>query len=541
MLENGILQDNTYRVFVPIGEHDLMKSVEVDENGDYIVQGVMTSDDKDEENDSITPEGMDCSYFLEKGWVKYEHGNSPEAFIGEPLEVKIGRFMHPTLHKAVNGIHIKSRLFAQRELAQQAVKAIQDLQKSHTKRCMGWSIEGNVKERDRKTGKIIKSVLRNVVLTMNPVNTMTFAELAKSFSKNHELTIDMDVEKSMDIAGAAAITPQSLEGAPKDDKQQKWLDIFRSFCRSNFLQKSLRKSFVASTPATVGMTAYEFGLDNGLDNEEAFQFASYIADKHNILKSLFTANLGGEKMEKLASLLDTDLEELRKSLEVEDEEENELLKSKNKEDSEEGDEEEGSEEGDDEEEGSEEGDDEEEGSEEGDDEEEGTEKSLKSDFAKSLAAQEENAKALEVSDFLSNLVDEVGFQMDGFSKSMTYVTKQQSAITKALMSVGELIKGLSDKVESLEAENGELQKSLNGLLERPVGRKSVVSTREAVTLQKSMGSEGVKPATQAQIGAVLMKSFEAGELAGSEVARFEAGVSLDKLRLPASVKQELGL
>ncbi|WP_028590350.1 hypothetical protein [Paenibacillus massiliensis] len=177
------IQD-TFRLFVP-----LEKSVEVDAAGDYIVQGVISSDDTDEQDDSISPEGMDTSYFLDKGWIKWEHGNAPNQFIGEPVEVKIGQFEHPTLHKSVNGVFVKGRLFANRDLAMQAVVAIEDLQKSQSSRSVGWSIEGGVVERDRQTGKIIKSVLRNVVLTMNPVNTMTYAELVKSFTKGDGLTM----------------------------------------------------------------------------------------------------------------------------------------------------------------------------------------------------------------------------------------------------------------------------------------------------------------------------------------------------------------
>ncbi|URJ36601.1 hypothetical protein MF625_001020 [Paenibacillus polymyxa] len=169
---------DTFRLFVP-----LEKSVEMDANGDYIVQGIISSDDTDEQADSITPDGMDTSYFLSKGWIKWEHGNDPDQFIGEPETVHVGKFNHPTLNKSVNGVFIKGRLYANREMSLKAVVAIEDLQKSHSTRRVGWSIEGGVVERDRQTGKIIKSVLRNVVLTMNPVNTMTYAELVKSFTK----------------------------------------------------------------------------------------------------------------------------------------------------------------------------------------------------------------------------------------------------------------------------------------------------------------------------------------------------------------------
>lgn len=515
--------DDTYRVFIPIEDTELMKSVEVDANGDYIVQGVMTSDEKDEEDDSISPEGMDCSYFLSKGWVKYEHGNAPQQFIGEPLEVRVGRFKHPTLSKSVNGVFVKARLFAQRELAKQAVTMLQDLQKSHTTRRMGWSIEGNVKERDRKTGKIVKSVLRNVVLTLNPVNTSTWAELSKSFAKNHEVTIDMEMDKSMDLSGAAAIMPQSLEGSTVQvagDDQEKWIKLFRDFVKSFKLSKSLQDKLIASPPGAVGMTAYKYALGEDLDNEAAYEFAAYIAARHDVLKSLFGTNKhGGESMKsnKIESLLDDELEELRKSL---NDEEND----------------------DPEEDGDSKKDDDEDDDDENDDCcDDKTEKSIKSDFAKSLAGSVDGAQeAFEVSEFLVGIADQIGFNMDGFAKSMAHMTKQSNVIVKALTSTLEAVQGLTAKVEDLEAENSDLKKSLGELLERPVGRKSVVNGREVNTLTKGI-NKGSVALNRAKIGDILMKSFEKGDLAGSEISRFEAGVSLSQLNLPASVKEELGM
>jgi hypothetical protein len=324
--QTELVPGDSYRVFVPIEDHDLMKSLSVDENGDYIVQGVMTSDDMDEEDDSITPDGMDCSYFLEKGWIKYEHGNKPEQFIGEPMEVRVGRFEHPTLMKSVNGIFVKGRLFATRQLTKSAIEAMDDLQKSNTKRRMGWSIEGNVKKRN-DAGKIIKSVLRNVVLTMNPVNTTTWAELSKSFAKDHELTIDTEepMDKALTIASAQPVVDQSLEGIhnkeKKKDSQQEWIDLFRSVVKKALVKKSFRNEFVTGT-FEAEMLAFSEALSKGLDYDEAEEFASYIVEKHTLLKSLVN-NFGGDTMSgeaenKLSSLLDTDLEELRKSIEADE-------------------------------------------------------------------------------------------------------------------------------------------------------------------------------------------------------------------------------
>lgn len=537
-----IIQGDSYRVFVPIEDHDLLKSVTVDENGDYIVQGVMSSDETDEEDDSISPEGMDCSYFLEKGWVKYEHGKNPDQFIGEPLEVKVGRFDHPTLLKSVNGVFVKARLFANRKLTQQAIEAMNDLQKSHTKRRMGWSIEGNAVKRHPKTGKILKSILRNVVLTMNPVNTCTWAELAKSFAKEHELTIDMDepFEKAMDIAGAQAIAKQSLEGEPKEkDPQQEWIDAFRSVVKKALVEKSFRNEFVSSPDNAETLTFTEL-LTKGFDYEEADSIASYIAERHTLLKSL-VINFGGENMSNeakntLAGLLDADLEELQKSIELdeqednfEDEEENEELEKGI--DSEEEGEESASEDDDSEEEGDDE---------EGEEDDEEMSKSFQTDLTKSIA--EDHGQAFEVSDFLTSLTEEIGFSLEGLEKSLMKQSKQTNALLSAVVKMGDALQKSFDKIESLEESNQELQKSLNAVLTTPVGRKGVVSQREVQTLTKSVESD-IQPRnlTKSQITDVLLKSFEDGDIGGSVITRYEGGVPLNQLNLPAHLQKQFGL
>jgi len=539
------LQGDTYRVFVPIEDHDLVKSLEVDENGDYIVQGLMSSDETDEEDDSISPDGMDCSYFLEKGWIKYEHGKNPNQFIGEPIEVKVGKFDHPTiLNKSVNGVFVKARLFANRELTQQAVTTINDLQKSHTKRRMGWSIEGNVVKRHPKTGKVLKSIIRNCVLTMNPVNTCTWAELAKSFSKEHELVVDMDepLDKAMDIEGAQAIAKQSLEGAnPKkkkeEDPQQEWINSFRSTVKRALVEKSFRSEFITS-PEGAELLAFEEALSKGLDYDEAEMVASYIAKQHTILKSL-VISFGGEKMgqnaeKTLSAILDQDLEELRKSIESDEGEEDfedgeELEKSMNED--EEGDEDGESSEGED-------------NNDEDDDKEgkegEKVEKSLNTNLSKSLSA--EHGQAFEVSDFLTSLTEEIGFSLEGLEKSLMNVTKNQNTLTKALAGFGDIMNKVVGKVEELANDNMELQKSLDTILKRPAGRKSVVNQREVQTLSKSLGGDAQPTILgREKISDALFKSFEAGEIEGSVVARFEGGVPLAQLNLPDHLQKSFGL
>lgn len=285
--------NSTYRFWVPIEDTELIKSIEIDSNGDYIVQGVMTSDDRDEENDQIVPEGMDCSYFLQKGWIKYEHGNSPTQFIGEPLEVRVGRFTHPTINKSVNGIFVRGKLFRNRELTKQAVQTIKDLQKSNTDRRMGWSIEGSVQERDSKTGKIVKSILRNVVLTMNPVNTNTWVEFAKSFASNHELTINCDIEKATDLSDTEEVRTQSLEGNHKKQKEyfMKLLELLHTFLRDHTMNKSLNAIFLHSTPMEISNHIYHYALSKGFSKKASIEISLYIAERSNEIKTM----LRGEK------------------------------------------------------------------------------------------------------------------------------------------------------------------------------------------------------------------------------------------------------
>ena len=530
-MRSTLENNDTYHLWVPIEDADLMKSVEVDENGDWIVRGVMTSDDKDEENDVISPEGMDCSYFLEKGWIKYEHGNNPNQFIGEPIAVKVGRFKHPTLDKSVNGVYVEGRLYRNRELAKQAVQTIEDLQKSNTKRRMGWSIEGSVRERCRKTGKIVKSVLRNVVLTMNPVNTMTWVELAKSFAKNHELTIDMPMDKSLDTGEMAEVTPQSVEGGSKkavpEVSDEAWSRLLRAFVESD--EDDIHKS--VDSPGSLAMKAFAFAKLKGFNYDDAYTFGAFVKQNHGKIRLLIKSH-GGETMSKQTSVLDTALEELEKALDIEAvQDEDELLKSQSSEDDEEDDEEDYEDDSEDYE-----GDDSEDADEDSD--EDSDEEGDGEGFAKSFSKDSTVQQALEVSDFLSRLVDEVGYSIDTVNKSLSSVSRQQSALLKAFKAVGEQLRDLAE-------ENAELKKSFEELLNRPIGRRGVTSTREVQTITKgfNLGPQPMEgKLTRARVLAELNKSFEAGNYSlGEEIMRYEAGVPLENLNLPHELRVKFGL
>ena len=180
-------------------------------------------------------------------------------------------------------------------------------------------------------------------------------------------------------------------------------------------------------------------------------------------------------------------------------------------------------------------DDEEDEEEDEEDEEEDSEG--KSALRKSLEADDNMEKALEVSDFLSALVDEIGYGQEGLEKSLMKVSKNQNTLIKSISTLVDVVKTQHGQIE-------DLQKSLNEVLQRPVGRRGAVSQVELQTIKKGLSTEETrakKPLTRMQISDILFKSFEANEISGNVVSKFEAGVPLNSLNLPESVQKRLGM
>lgn len=117
-----------------------------------------------------------------------------------------------------------------------------------------------------------------------------------------------------------------------------------------------------------------------------------------------------------------------------------------------------------------------------DDDDEDTEKS----FATMAAEGSENIeKAIEVSDFLSDLVDQVGFAIDGIRES---VTARMDAMAKSMADVSAFNNGLAKSLKAsfkgMDSGLETLKKSVDGMADAPArGRKSVT------TLSKSFAGE----------------------------------------------------
>ena len=253
-----IMSNKDFNFFVPIDEELLEKAVKNNGKGKYdnmMLEGVASDNTEDIEGEVLEPSGYIVDHFLQNGYANYEHlaKRSPKFLIGNPVKAEVKD----------NKFHIKVKLWENSDVAREAWDKIIDMKESNSGRHAGWSIEGKAISRDPMNPKrITKALITNVALTFSPVNTNTFAEIAKGLQKEDyvEPTYDQDTEdkefilefdnkgkkyrvgkdfkvyevlaKSMDTAAVAPMTPESLEGKAKNialPEIKKSLDTIMNF------------------------------------------------------------------------------------------------------------------------------------------------------------------------------------------------------------------------------------------------------------------------------------------------------------------------
>jgi len=202
---------NDFHFFVP-----LEKSSSKDEEGQRLVQGIASTDHNDLQDEKVVQKGIDYAYFLRHGYINNDHKDGPENKVGEPLEAEI----------RPDGFWIKAFLYKGKTIADEWWSHIQALERSGSKRRVGFSIQGKVLRRD---GRVIsKCWLQDVAITASPVNTNTWAEVCKSLSMQQWClehpddpmctlpVVGKDEKKALTAGGMGrVVTPQSLEGRAK--------------------------------------------------------------------------------------------------------------------------------------------------------------------------------------------------------------------------------------------------------------------------------------------------------------------------------------
>jgi hypothetical protein len=125
------------------------------------VKGIVSSEIEDQAGDIIKQDGIDWSYFMDKGYFNWEHQSGPENILGYPTKLVRGE----------SDTSVEGYLFLDRPKAKDAYDMAKILKDVQAPRSIGFSIEGQVIERDKENQNIItKAKILNVSVTAHPCN-----------------------------------------------------------------------------------------------------------------------------------------------------------------------------------------------------------------------------------------------------------------------------------------------------------------------------------------------------------------------------------
>ena len=202
----GWIDDNTFEFFMPAQAIILSKGKNgADKEGRRWIQGIASTRARDLQGEIVEQKGIDFSYFISEGYFNWDHKEGPYDRVGEPTECKLTK----------NGLWVKGFLWNNKKRADEIWEMMNSLISSGSRRKMGFSIQGKIK---RRAGNVIKECwIQEVAITACPVNTTTWAEIAKSLSAqkwDFSKSYDEDEEKALS-AGNSPLVPESLEGKKK--------------------------------------------------------------------------------------------------------------------------------------------------------------------------------------------------------------------------------------------------------------------------------------------------------------------------------------
>lgn len=160
------MRETNFQVFIPID----LKKAGPDENGQWRIGGIAATEAEDLDGDNVIMKGLDTSY-LESGRAHFNwnHGNRPEDIVGE-IDI---------FNKGSKKLYVEGFLYKGVDQAEKIFKLMKAMAQG-SKRKLGFSVEGKI--RQREDNKILKSWVKAVAITHEPVNPYTVADLVKSLS-----------------------------------------------------------------------------------------------------------------------------------------------------------------------------------------------------------------------------------------------------------------------------------------------------------------------------------------------------------------------
>lgn len=169
-------------IFIPLDiESSIQKSQDEDGGENWYVRGFASTPDLDLQGDIVQPSGINIDYFVQYGWLNYEHQQDAKYAVGAPTQNCYVDFQ--------KGLFVEAILFKDNEYAQEMWKLANSVDKSGTGRKLGFSIEGGIRKRNSKDNRIIEElVIKNVALTKSPANPhATWEYFMKSWTTGHAI------------------------------------------------------------------------------------------------------------------------------------------------------------------------------------------------------------------------------------------------------------------------------------------------------------------------------------------------------------------
>lgn len=222
---------------------DLVKS---GREGEMRIGGYASTAHKDRQGESVMQKSLDISEFVSTGFFNLDHDNSK--ILGYP-DADLCRIDS-------GGFYAEGTLLNGVPEAESIYRTAMALKKSNAPRRLGFSVEGEVLERDGM-GLITKAKVYNVAITSQPVNpNCTWDALCKSFAAAAPAAgcgADADITATGQVGSlepelhglttktGAALIPESLETSfrnlaqivGEDEEAAMYLDILRQRLRAS--------------------------------------------------------------------------------------------------------------------------------------------------------------------------------------------------------------------------------------------------------------------------------------------------------------------
>lgn len=213
--KKGWSDEETFKFWVPAQALKISKAESTSKDGKKgttrWIQGIASTGSRDLQGEIVSQNGIDVSYFLKHGYFNNDHKPGFENKVGEPTECKVTK----------NGLWVKGFLYEDHKIADEIWKLMHSQEATPgSRRRIGFSIEGKVKRRNGNT--IDECWIQDIAITPAPVNTTTWAEIAKSLSAQEwnllkKSETEEEAEKALSVGYSSPVVPESLDSKTKDN------------------------------------------------------------------------------------------------------------------------------------------------------------------------------------------------------------------------------------------------------------------------------------------------------------------------------------